>query len=158
QPVVLFIDDFHWADTASVQLVAFLSLWLAQLRMLLIITSRSSELLKNEHPFAALSRELEVKGAFRQLRLASLSVDVLSEYVDLALPAVDAKEMLVHSLYRHSEGNPFFMISVLRYLKSAEALYETNGRWSVDSNWCDDALIIPPNVERFLLYTIEQLH
>src|SRR5262249_20131221 len=87
QPVVLFIDDFHWADTASVQLVAFLSLWLAQLRMLLIITSRSSELLKNEHPFAALSRELEVKGAFRQLRLDSLSVDELSDYVDLALPA-----------------------------------------------------------------------
>jgi predicted ATPase/DNA-binding winged helix-turn-helix (wHTH) protein len=158
QPVVLFIDDFHWADTASVELLAFLSLWLAQLRILLIITARSTELARTAHPFLQLSHELVVNGSCHQLCLNVLSVEEVAEFVDAAVPpAVGAKERLVRCVYRHSEGNPFFMISALRYFRSTGVIFEIDGKWSVEPTMCDTAVTIPPDVEKLLFYTLAQL-
>src|SRR5215831_2756929 len=158
QPLILFIDDFHWADTASVHLVGFLSLRLAQLRLLLVTTVRCTELLRSAHPFAQLSHELELKGTCHRVRLDALSVEEVAEYVDLAAPSPpDAKESVAHCFYRHSEGNPFFMISAIRYFKSTGALSEIDGKWCVEPGLSDTALKIPPNVEKLLLYSLEQL-
>jgi predicted ATPase/DNA-binding winged helix-turn-helix (wHTH) protein len=158
QPVVLFIDDFHWADTASVQLVGFLSLRLVQLRLLLIIAARSTELLKTAHPFVQLRHELEVKGVCHQVSLNALSVEEVAEFVEAAAPAAfGATERLVRCLYRHSEGNPFLMISALRYFKSTGTLFEMDGKWCVETTLCDTVLTIPPNVEKLLFYTLAQL-
>ena len=156
QPIVVFIDDFHWADRASVHLVALLSLRLAQLRLLLITTARCTDLLRSAHPFVQLSHELELKGTCQQVRLNPLSVEEVAEFMDVAAPAAfDAKESLVQCVYRHSEGNPFFMISALRYFESTGALSEIDGKWRVDPTWCHTALAMPPNVERLFLHTLE---
>src|SRR5215467_6196782 len=157
QPLILFVDDFHWADTASVHLVGFLSLRLAQLRLLLVTTDRC-ELLRSAHPFAQLSRELELKGTCHRVRLNALSFEEVAEYVEFAAPSLsDAKESLARCVYRHSEGNPFFMISALRYFKSIGALSEIDGKWCVEPGFSDTALKIPPNVEKLLLHSLEQL-
>ena len=78
--------------------------------------------------------------------------------MDLAAPSPpDAKESVAHCFYRHSEGNPFFMISAIRYFKSTGALSEIDGKWCVEPGLSDTALKIPPNVEKLLLYSLEQL-
>ena len=156
-PVVLFIDDFHWADTASVDLIGFLSLRLPQLRVLMLITSRSTELVRSGHPFARLVHELEMKGACDHMPLSLLSLEDVAEYVDATVPSVETDDKLVQHLYKHCEGSPFFMISALHHFKSTGAVFEADGKWCVDSNLCDSALTPPPNVEKFLLHTIEQL-
>jgi DNA-binding winged helix-turn-helix (wHTH) protein/predicted ATPase len=156
QPIVMFIDDFHWADRASVHLVALLSLRMAQLRLLLIMTARCAELLRSAHPFVQLSHELELKGTCHQIRLNPLSLEEVAEFMDVAAPAAfDAKESLVQCVYRHSEGNPLFMISALRYFESTGALSEFEGRWRVEPTWCHTALSTPPNVERLFLHTLQ---
>ena len=157
QPVMLFIDDFHWADAASVDLIALLSLRLSQLRVLLLITSRSTELVRSGHPFARLIHELQMKGACAHMPLSLLSFDEVAEYVDAALPALDEREKLVQHLYRHCEGSPFFMISALHHFKSTGVVFEADGKWCVDSNLYDSALTTLPDIEDFLLHTIEQL-
>jgi DNA-binding winged helix-turn-helix (wHTH) protein/predicted ATPase len=156
QPIVVFIDDFHWADTASVHLVALLSLRLAQMRLLLIMTARCTELLRSAHPFVQLSHELELKGTCHQVRLNALSLEEVAEFMEVAAPAAfDAKERLVQCVYRHCEGNPLFMISALRYFESTGALSEMEGKWCVEPTWCHTALTMPPNVERLFLHTLE---
>jgi predicted ATPase/DNA-binding winged helix-turn-helix (wHTH) protein len=158
QPLILFIDDFHWADTASVHLVGFLSLRLAQLRLLLVTTVRCTELRRSAHPFAQLSHELELKGTCHRVRLNALSVEEVAEYVEITTPSpAGAKESVAQCVYRHCEGNPFFMISALRYFKSVGALSEVDGKWRVEPGLSDTALKIPPNVEKLLLYSLEQL-
>ena len=157
QPVVLFIDDFHWADAASVDLIGFLSLRLPQLRVFLLIASRSTELVRSGHPFARLVHELEMKGACDQMPLSLLSFEEVAEYVDATVPALDESEKLVQHLYKHCEGSPFIMISALHHFKSTGAVFEADGKWCVDSDLCGSGLTPPPNVEKFLLHTIEQL-
>jgi len=127
RPLVLFIDDFHWADRASADLIGFLSLHLAAVRMLLVVTLRPTEILRLRHPFGPIHQELQVKGACHSLPLNLLSLDEMAQYLDIAAPVSDDKEKLLNAVYKHSEGNPLFMISALRHLKTSGALCQSGG-------------------------------
>ena len=53
RPLVLFLDDLHWADDSTVDLLAYLSRRLASIRVLLLVAYRQSEMILNRHPFVA---------------------------------------------------------------------------------------------------------
>jgi predicted ATPase/DNA-binding winged helix-turn-helix (wHTH) protein len=157
RPLILFIDDFHWADAESVDLIGYISLLLRQVRLILIIALRTTEVLRSRHPFLQMSQELQVKGACRQIPLPLLSFEEVREYLDLTVPVSSGKESLARYVYMHSEGNPLFMISLLGSLKATQALHQTRGEWRI----CDDlnelGLTIPPELSGFLGRSVEQL-
>src|SRR5262249_37866864 len=51
RPLVVFLDDIHWADPSSVDLLAYLGSKCSEWRLLLVLTYRPSDLLRTEHPF-----------------------------------------------------------------------------------------------------------
>ena len=51
RPLVVFLDDIHWADPSSVDLLAYLGSKCSGLRLLLVLTYRPSDLLRSQHPF-----------------------------------------------------------------------------------------------------------
>src|SRR5215510_10742969 len=73
RPVVLFIDDLHWADAATVDLVAYLAGRLAASRILVVVTCRPAELSRTRHPFGQLKLVLQARGICREVRMAPLS-------------------------------------------------------------------------------------
>jgi hypothetical protein len=70
-PVVLFLDDLHWGDASTAELLGYLSRRLASARLLMIVAYRSSEMMLAGHPFIALQQELERQGLCRELRMLS---------------------------------------------------------------------------------------
>jgi len=69
QPLVLFLDDVHWADASTVDLLAYLGTRCAGVRFLALITYRPTELLLNKHPFVAVQLELQRHGVCREVPL-----------------------------------------------------------------------------------------
>src|SRR5262249_55693626 len=65
RPVVLFLDDVHWADASTVDLLAYLGARCAGLRMLVLLTYRPTELLLGPHPFVPAQLELQRHPACR---------------------------------------------------------------------------------------------
>jgi DNA-binding winged helix-turn-helix (wHTH) protein/predicted ATPase len=157
RPLVLFIDDFHWADAESVDLIGYISLLLRHVRLVLIIALRTTELLRSGHPFRQMSQELLVKGVCREIPLPLLSLEEVREYLDLTVPVGSAGESLAQHVYQHSEGNPLFMISVLGSLKATQALRQTEGRWRIHVDLNELGLTIPPELSGFLNRSVEQL-
>jgi predicted ATPase/DNA-binding winged helix-turn-helix (wHTH) protein len=157
RPLILFIDDFHWADAESVDLIGYLSLLLRHVRLVLIIALRTTEVLRSRHPFLQMSQELQVKGACRQIPLPLLSFEEVREYLDLTVPVGSAKESLAQYVYRQSEGNPLFMISLLGSLKATQALRQTRGEWRICDDLNEFGLTIPPELSGFLSRSVEQL-
>jgi predicted ATPase len=74
QPLVVFLDDMHWADASTTDLIAYIGTRLAPLRVLIVATYRSSELLLAKHPFVGVRQELQAHGVCRELSLALLSL------------------------------------------------------------------------------------
>src|SRR5207302_2755366 len=69
RPVVVFLDDIHWADPSSVDLLAYLGGRCAGMRLLLVVTYRPSELLLGRHPFGPVMLDLQGRGVCREVAL-----------------------------------------------------------------------------------------
>ena len=67
QPVVLFLDDLHWADASTVDLLGYLADRLASMRLLIVVTFRPSELAQARHPFLSLKLDLQARGVCREI-------------------------------------------------------------------------------------------
>jgi len=111
EPVVLAIEDLHWADHSTRALLVFLARSLRAERVLVIASYRPDEL-HRRHPLRSLLAELERAPRSRRIELAPLSRDELAEQLADILGA-PADPELVGRLHARSEGNPFFTEELL---------------------------------------------
>ena len=104
-PAIVVLEDLHWADEATLDVLRLLSRRIASVPGLVIATYRDDEL-DRAHPLRITLGELARRDVTELLRLAPLSVDAVAR---LAAPhGVDAAE-----LYRRTAGNPFFVTEAL---------------------------------------------
>ena len=73
QPPVLFFDDVHWADASTIDLLTYLAPQFADVCVLLVVTSRPSDLLLTNHPFLSLRRDLQARRLGHELTLEMLT-------------------------------------------------------------------------------------
>ena len=62
RPVILFLDDLHWADASSCDLLAYLGTRMGNVRILILATHRPTAVLARKHPFPPFKLELERRG------------------------------------------------------------------------------------------------
>jgi DNA-binding CsgD family transcriptional regulator/tetratricopeptide (TPR) repeat protein len=105
-PLLLVIEDLHWADRSTRGLVAFLAASLRSGRVLVVLTFRSDEL-DRLHPLRGLLGELARNRRTRRLELERFSRSELAEQL-AGLLGADPPTGLVQDIYARSEGNPFF--------------------------------------------------
>ena len=105
-PLLLVMEDLHWADRSTRDLVAFLAAYLRSGRVLLVLTFRSDEL-HRLHPLRGLLGELARNRRVRRLELQRFTRGELAEQL-AALLGADPSAGLVEDVYARSEGNPFF--------------------------------------------------
>jgi hypothetical protein len=100
------LEDLHWADRSTRDLLAFLAAYLRSGRVLLVLTFRSDEL-HRLHPLRRLLGELARNRRTRRLELARFTRTELAELL-AGLLGADPSARLVDDVYARSEGNPFF--------------------------------------------------
>ncbi len=135
-PLVLVVEDVHWSDRSTRDLLAFLARNLRGERVQLIATYRSDELYRG-HPLRSLLAELERNRRVQRIDLEPFTRDELSEQLAAILgDRVDTR--LVESVFERSQGNAFL----------AEELVAA-GAHSVDD--------LPPTLRDILLMRSERL-
>ncbi len=133
-PIVLVLDDLHWADRASLHVLRHLVASAESIALLVLCTYRHTDL-NQDHPLTALLADFHRQPAVTRIRLAGLDD---AETVDLVAAAaghaLDSDTInLAHSLRRETDGNPFFTGELLRHLgESGVVTQGHDGRWSVD--------------------------
>lgn len=121
-PLVLFLDDLHWADDSTVDLLAYLSPRLASIRVFLLVAFRNSEMLLNRHPFVAVRHELQKQNLCRDIEIGRLTLDDVTSYLAAEIPRGDFPPELADVIYRRTEGNPLFMTDLVRHLRERGTL------------------------------------
>jgi ATP/maltotriose-dependent transcriptional regulator MalT len=102
---VLVIEDLHWADDATLDLLRYLGRRVDGTRSLLIATYRDDEV-RRGHPLQLLLGDLATSAAVRRMRLHNLSAQAVGTLA--AASGFDAPD-----LHRRTAGNPFFVSEVL---------------------------------------------
>jgi DNA-binding CsgD family transcriptional regulator len=128
-PVVVAIDDIHWADEGTLELLPFLSSKLHDHRVLIVALHRQDDADEAglAHALAALSRERIAES----MSLAPLTRADVAEMVDATLALRGAAAASLLSLLESCEGNPFFIEEVLIGLAASSDLVYDQGRWEL---------------------------
>ena len=105
-PLLLIMEDLHWADRSTRDLVAYLAAYLRSGRVMVVLTFRSDELHRS-HPLRGLLGELGRNRRVQRLELPPFTRAELAEQLAGLLGAVPSAR-LVDDIYARSAGNPFF--------------------------------------------------
>jgi len=133
RPLVIILDNLHWADNASLLLLEFLSQELIGCRILLVGTYRDADL-SRRHPLSQILGELTKDRLFQRVLLRGLAQEDVGRFIELA-SGVAPPHSLVEAVYRQTEGNPLFVMEVVRLLVQEGELVSRLDReqqnWSV---------------------------
>jgi class 3 adenylate cyclase len=132
QPLVLVLDDLHWADKPSLLLLRFLAGELGSERLLVLGTYRDVEL-RRQHPLADTLAELARNPACERVLLRGLSQADVARFIERTSGREPPAE-LAEAVFRETEGNPFFVTEVVRLLAADGRLDQPprDGSWSLE--------------------------
>ena len=158
RPLVFFLDDLHWADVSTVDLLAYIGGKVSSLRMLIIATYRPSDLLLAKHPFAEIKLVLQERGVCRDVAVAFLTTADVELYLAQEFPEHRFPSEFTSLIHAKTEGSPLFMVDLIRYLRNREVIAKDGqGRWSLAKSVPDVRRELPESVRSMIQRKIDQL-
>ena len=157
QPVVLFIDDLHWADVSTIDMVNYLAGRFGEMRVLLIATYRPSDMALSKHPFLAVRGDLQSRGVFEELALGFLDVPDIERYLGLQFAGHRFPREFAVAIHAKTEGSPLFMADLVRYLRDTGGIVQEDGAWVVARGVPEMPKELPESVLGMIARKIDRL-
>ena len=152
-PLLLVLEDLHWADESTVLLMEYLAPLLPELPVLVIGTYRDGEV-DIAHPMSRVISQLERRRLVDRIRLDRLSLSGVRTMVE-ALARQPAPEHLVRVIESETEGNPFFIEEVYLHLAESGVLFDEHGRVRSDLHVAEDS--VPETVKLVVGQRLERM-
>ena len=156
-PLVLVLEDLHWSDSATIDLLAMLARRREASRLLIIGTYRSADVAVTEHPLKATKHELELHGQCEEIPLQFLSVSAVAEYLSRRFAQPEWPSELARALHRRTDGNPLFLVNTIDDLIVRGQLHEVDGQWVLSVPVQDLARDAPETLWQMVEQQIERL-
>src|SRR3984893_8610392 len=113
-PIILVLDDLHWADAPSLSLLEFLSQELPRVRLLIVGTYRDADA-SRKTPLLSTLGALGRDSDSRRVHLSGLSQSAIGEVAE-RLCDVSLSESAIKIIYQQTDGNPLFSIELIKFL------------------------------------------
>ncbi len=131
-PLVLVLEDLHWSDYSTVDLISSLARRREPARLLMIGTYRPTPVNTEGHPLRAVHQNLRVHRQCEDLRLEGLNRVALEDYLATRLGSRERSSHLVDLFSRLTDGNPLFLLTMVEDLLERGQLVERDGCWQLD--------------------------
>jgi class 3 adenylate cyclase len=127
-PVVLVLDDLHWADGGTIAMLRHMARFLPGQRTLLLGAYRDVEL-DRQHPLADALAALRREAEYERILMKGLDEgEVRALLTDIV--EQDVPDAFVQAISEETDGNPFFIREVLIHLADEGKIYQQDGRWT----------------------------
>src|SRR5262249_22637247 len=113
--LVLLLEDLHWSDYSTVDLVSALARRRHPARLLLLATYRPVETVLSAHPLRTVKRDLQARRLCHELPLGLLNEAAVAEYLAGRFPGGGLPASLARLLHQRTEGHPLFLVNVVDY-------------------------------------------
>ncbi|MDI6917771.1 MAG: tetratricopeptide repeat protein [Thermoplasmatales archaeon] len=158
-PLVLFLDDIHWADEGSLNVLYYISRNIQNLPVMLIGAYTPEEIYTLEgykiHPLVEMLQRMGSEKLHIAMPLDKLNESNVSQMLLNMFPNIDYPKEFIERLYRETGGNPLFVEEVLYSLRDKGIIHPTNGKWRVKNV---DEMDIPKSVKDVILYRFNKLN
>jgi serine/threonine protein kinase/tetratricopeptide (TPR) repeat protein len=156
-PIVLLLEDLHWADPSSVDLLRHLSQRIGSQRLLITGTFRPEDIERSGHPLKSYKAEMQSHHLCEELALGSWNREHVAEYIDATFSPNDFPAELISLIHEKTEGHPLFAANLLQYLGERGDLAKVNGRWSLVRPLSEMDLAAPESVRAMIIKKLDTL-
>jgi class 3 adenylate cyclase len=153
QSLLFVVDDIHWADASTRELLDHLTRRLTALRALLVVTYRADEL-HRRHPLAPVLQSWRRSGLAETVKLEALPAAGVGEMIRAMFDALDVEGDFRNLMFERSEGNPFVVEEMLKEAIERGDIMRTDAGWERKSL---GDLEIPETVRDTILLRLERL-
>jgi predicted ATPase len=157
EPLVVVLEDLHWSDVSTVELLAFLARRRESGRWLLIGTYRPVDAITQGHPLPGLMRELHAHGQCVELRLELLTLGDVRAYLCQRLQAEALPPGLSEVVYGRTEGNALFMVTFVASLLERGLLVRVNEQWELPQGLAVIEANLPQTLRELLQQQVKTL-
>ncbi len=161
-PLVLLLEDLHWSDPSTLELISAVARQSNPCKLLMVGTYRPAELLAPGHFFRRVKNELDLHHQCEELRLRFLNESDIAEYLaarfsDGARPARFAE--VAAAIYTRTEGNPLFVVDLVDFLRAQGILHPSGRAFTAEPVQPMDArrIDMPRSILQMIERNLEQL-
>jgi len=153
QPLMLILEDLHWADDMSLDLISYLIDELSHTALMILCVYRPEK----EHKVWKLGDQARRKSLDRytEITLKQLSSHESRLLVESLLTIENLPEIVKGMILTKSEGNPFFIEEVIRSLIEQGLVYREGDRWKAKAEIAD--IHVPDTIQSVLLARVDRL-
>ena len=157
QPLVLFIDDLHWADISTIDILNYLAGRFSETRVLVLGSYRPSDMALRGHPFLHIRNDLQSRGMFMEIVVPFLTVEDVERYLELEFPGHGFPSDFASVIHAKTEGSPLFMADLVRYLHDTGGIVDEDGKWALARSLPEQPRELPESVRGMIQRKIEQV-
>lgn len=129
RPLVLVLEDLHWADQATLDLLGSIARRREAARLMVVATYRPAEAIAYQHPIVGLVRALWTSGACTRIGLSAFDPAEVEAYLAGRFSARRLAATLAERMHARSEGNPLFLVAMVDHLVERGFLAEDGNGW-----------------------------
>ncbi len=156
QPIILIVEDVHWADSASLALIHYIARSIKSEKVLLVATFRSEEITADvegrPHPLLETLRLMKRENLIKEVRVTSLDQKDILKLAKSMLGG-ELQQELAEKLIEESQGNPLFAVESLKMLHERNGLLREDNKWKL----ARDELEIPDKIKDIVLQRLGPL-
>ncbi len=153
QPLVLVLEDLHWSDASTLELLSVVARRHESARLLVIGTYRPVDVRVREHPMQSVQQELQLHDLCEELALSSLSEAAIREYLAARFPDHISSDELAARIYQRTDGNPLFLVNIADVLVRRGGLGQELEAQAREGS----SIRLPENLRRFIERELEKL-
>jgi DNA-binding winged helix-turn-helix (wHTH) protein/predicted ATPase len=156
-PLVMALEDLHWSDYSTLDLISYMARRREPARLLLIGVYRPAEVISSGHPLKAVQQELKMSRRCEELALEFLSEASVSQYLAERFSDNRFPVGLARLIHERTDGSPLFMVNVVDYLVDRGLIAQVDGKWEFNVETEKIALETPENVRQMIEKQIDRV-
>jgi hypothetical protein len=150
EPAVLVLEDLHWADYSTLDLLDVIARRFEPARLLVLGTFRPAEARSAGHPLRGLVQSLRVRNLCAEVALGSLSESATHALLVLHLDGTDPGGEVAALLHSRTSGNPLYMEKLVEAWIDEGALTRESGVWVVARDLDELARSVPETLRSLI--------
>ena len=156
-PLLLVIEDLHWSDYSTLDLLGMLARRQEAARLLVVGSYRSVDVIVKGHPLRALVQELRVRRQCEDIALAFLREPDVAAYLAQRFGGHAFPSELARAVHQRTDGNPLFMARVVDELVALRVLELEDDRWRLRGPVAEITRAVPESLRALVEQQIDRL-
>ncbi len=161
RPLALVLEDLHWSDASTLELLGLLARRREPARLFVIGTYRPGDVLVQAHPLRAVKQELQLHGLCAELPLGLLGEPQVAEYLaqrfNVGTTGALPLQPLAKAIHRRTDGNPLFLVTAIDDLVGQQMLVQHEGHWVLQGELAAIETRVPDSLQQMIEQQIERL-